>query len=297
VAISIEMIKQLREATGAGVLDVKKALESTGGDFEQAAALLREKGLAKAAKRADRETTEGRVEAREQDGKVGLLVEVNCETDFVGSNEGFVAFSESIAEHFFAVAQEGQPLDEVMAVPLFSDASTTPTELLQHQISSTGENMAVRRFVRFELSDGPGLVEVYAHPGNRVAVMLEVHSETPQRASTEEFSSLVHDLALHVAASAPLYVTRDQIPAEKLEAEKEAYRKQAWDEGKPEAIVERIVEGRLRKFYETTVLLEQPFVKDDEVKVGQLLEQHAAAWGEKIAIRRLARYELGEPLE
>jgi elongation factor Ts len=297
VAISIEMIKQLREATGAGVLDAKKALESTGGDMEQAATLLREKGLAKAAKRADRETTEGRVEARDQDGRVGLLVEVNCETDFVGSNEGFVAFSNSIADHFFAVAQERQPLDEVMALPLFSDASTMPKELLEHQISSTGENMAVRRFVRFELGDRPGLVEVYAHPGNRVAVMLEARSETPELAGTEEFSSLVHDLALHIAASAPLYVTRDQIPAEKLEAEKGAYRAQALAEGKPEAIVERIVEGRLRKYYETAVLLEQPFVKDDEVKVGELVEQHAAEWGEKIAIRRFARFELGEPLE
>ncbi len=297
MATSIEMIKQLREETGAGVLDAKKALESTGGDMEQAAALLREKGLARAAKRADRETTEGRVEARDQGGRVGVLVEVNCETDFVGSNEGFVAYSKSIADHFFAVAQEGQPLDEVMALPLFSDASTTPKELLQHQISSTGENMAVRRFARFELGDRPGLVEVYAHPGNRVAVMLEAHSETPELAGTEEFASLVHDLALHIAASAPLYVTRDQIPAEKLAAEKETYRAQALDEGKPEAIVERIVEGKLRKYYETAVLLEQPFVKDDEVKVGELVEQHAAAWGQKIAIWRFARFELGEPLE
>lgn len=297
MAVTIEMIKQLREETGAGVLDAKKALESVGGDFEQAAGLLREKGLAKAAKRADRETTEGRVEARDQDGKVGLLVEVNCETDFVGSNEGFVAFSQSIADHFLAVAREGQPLDEVMALPLHSDAGTTPRELLQHQISSTGENMAVRRFARFELGDRPGLVEVYAHPGNRVAVMLEATSETAERARTEEFLSLVHDLALHIAASAPLYVTRDQIPAHRLEAEKETYRSQAVDEGKPEAIVERIVEGRLRKYYETVVLFEQPFVKDDEVKVGELVEQHASAWGEQITIRRFVRYELGEPLD
>jgi len=291
------MIKQLREETGAGVLDAKKALESTGGDFEQAVDLLREKGLAKAAKRADRETTEGRVEARDQDGKVGLLVEINCETDFVGRNEGFVAFCQNVADHFLTVAQEGQPLEEVMAMPLHSDPGTTPRELLQHQISSTGENMTVRRYARFELDDRPGVVEVYVHPGNRVAVMLEAHSQTPELAGTEEFLSFVHDLALHTAASAPLYVTRDQIPDHRLQAEKEAYRAQALDEGKPEAIVERIIEGRLRKYYETVVLSEQPFVKDDEIKVGELVEHQASEWGEEIVIQRFARYELGEPLE
>jgi elongation factor Ts len=157
--------------------------------------------------------------------------------------------------------------------------------------------MTVRRFARFELDDQPGVVEVYAHPGNRVAVMLEAHSHTPELAGTEEFLSFVHDLALHIAASAPLYVIRDQIPDHRLQAEKEAYRAQALDEGKPEAIVKRIVEGRLRKYYETVVLSEQPFVKDDEIKVGELVEHQASEWGEEIVIQRFARYELGEPLE
>lgn len=296
MAISIEMIKQLREETGAGVLDAKKALESTGGDFEQAVSLLREKGLAKAAKRADRETTEGRVVARSRDGRVGLLVEVNCETDFVGNNEGFVGFSEGIADHFLALAQEGQSLDQVMALPFHSDDGASPQELLQHQITSTGENMAVRRFARFELGNDPGTVEVYSHPGNRVAVMVQVETDTLARSDSEAFLSLVHDLALHIAASSPRFVSRDQIPADELAAEMEAYRSQAVGEGKPAAIVDRIVEGRLNKYYQMTVLVEQPFVKDDEITVGDLVERHVAAWGERVEIRRFARYELGEPL-
>jgi len=294
VAINIEMIKELRETTGAGVLAAKKALESSGGDFEQAVRQLREKGLVKAAKRAGRETAEGRVEARSEEGRVGLLIEINCETDFVGRNENFVAFAGGVADHFFACAQEEQPLAEVMALPFVKDSDTTPVELLQAQVSTTGENMAVRRFVRYDLGDRPGVVEIYQHPGNRIAVMLELNSETPVGADKEAFAALAHDLALHIAFAAPLYLTREETPAEKMEAEKAIYRKRALEEGKPEAIVERIVEGRLKKFYQDAVLLEQPFVKDDKSPVGKLIEQQAAALGEKATVRRFVRYELGE---
>lgn len=296
MAISIQMIKELRQATGAGVLDVKKALESSGGDFDQAARSLREKGLAKAAKRAGRETVEGRIEERNEDG-VGLLIEINCETDFVGRNQDFVAFSNNIADHFLAVANKGQTLAEVMALPYIKEPDTTPEDLFKNQISTTGENMEVRRFVRYELGDRPGLIEVYMHPGNRVGVMLELNSETAAGAAKEAFAVLAHDLALHIAASSPLCLTREQIPSEKLEAEKEIYRKQALDEGKPAAIVERIIQGRLKKFYESTVLLEQPFVKDDKLQISDLLKQHVATLGEKVTIRRFARYELGEALD
>jgi len=297
VGVSIEQIKQLREATGAGILDAKKALENSGGDFDAAVRSLREKGLAKAAKRADRAATEGRVEARVAGTQAGLLVEVNCETDFVGRNEGFVNFSNEIADHFMAMAQEDQPLDEVTAMPLSSDNSTTPAERLQDLISSTGENMQIRRFVRFELGDRPGMIELYMHPGNRVAVMLEPNADTQAGAAQDAFVTVAHDLALHIAAMAPRYVTRDHLPAEALEAEQEDYRNQALAEGKPERIVERIVEGRLRKYYESVVLFEQPFVKDDEITVEQLLKKASGEIGEEITIRRFARFELGEPLD
>ncbi len=297
MGISIELIKKLRQETGAGVLDAKQALTATGGDYDEALKALREKGLARVAKRADRETTEGRVESRDRDGKVGLLVEVNCETDFVGLNEDFVAFTGDVADHFFAVAQEGQAVDEILSLPMSEASGQSPAEALQNWIASTGENMAIRRYARFELGDRSGLVEVYMHPGNRVGVMLEVNTESPAVAGHEDFVTLVHDLALHVAALDPLCITRDDIPSDTLETNRETWRKQALDEGKPEAIVDRIIQGRQNKFYETSVLVEQPFVKDDEIKIGDLVKQVASKVGEEISIRRFARFELGEPLD
>jgi elongation factor Ts len=291
------MIKELREATGAGVLDTKKALEASEGDFAEAARLLREKGLVRAAKRSGRQTTEGRIEARSEGGRVGLLVEVNCETDFVGRNQAFVAFASGLADHFFALADEEQTLDQLMARPFVTDPSTSPAELLQNQISITGENIAVRRFVRFELGDRPGVIEVYLHPGNRVGVMIELDSETAAGAAEESFAGTAHDLALHIAACAPMCLTREEMSGERLDAETEIYRTQALALGKPEPIVERIVQGRLKKYFEDVVLFEQPFVKDDEVNVGELLKQRAAELGEEITVRCFARYELGESLD
>jgi elongation factor Ts len=296
VAVSVEEIKRLREETGAGVLDAKKALESAGGDYDVALTQLREKGLAKVAKRAGREATEGRIESRSSDFESGLLIEVNCETDFVARNELFVELASDLADHFFAVTEEGQPLDEVMSEPLIQDPSTTPAELVREQISTTGENMVVRRYVRYDLDGRPGIVETYIHLGNRVGVMLEVDVETRATAAKDLLIEFAHDLALHIAAMAPICVARDDIPLSLLEEERRAYRRQALDEGKPDAIVDRIVEGRLNKFYESAVLLDQPFVRDDKVKVNALLEQVSTDLGEQVTIRRFARYELGESL-
>ena len=261
--------------------------------FDEAVRALREKGLAKAAKRAGREASEGRIEGRSRDGLSGLLVEVNCETDFVATNEKFVALANDLADHFFAVAAEDHELVEVMAASLHSDPERTATQRLQDMIFSTGENMGVRRFARFDLGDRPGVVEVYIHPGNRVAVMVELGCETKGAAAKDAFMDLSHDLALHIAANAPQSITRDEIPAEKLAAEKEIYRNRALEEGKPERIIDRIVEGRLAKFYQEVVLLEQPFVKDDEITVGELIARVSKEVGETVEVRRFVRFELG----
>jgi len=297
VAVTVDEIKRLREESGAGVLDAKKALESTGGDYDAALALLREKGLAKVAKRAGREATEGRIEARSADLESGLLIEVNCETDFVARNDLFIQLATDLADHFFVVTGENRPLEEIMAEPLVQDPRTTPAELVRAQISTTGENIVVRRYVRYDLDDRPGVIETYVHLGNRVGVVLEVNTESAATATKGLLVELAHDMALHITAMAPICVTRDEIPASLLEEEKEMYRRQAMEEGKPEPIVERIVEGRLAKFYESAVLLEQPFVRDDKVKVHELLKKVSTDLGETIAVRRFARYELGEPLD
>jgi elongation factor Ts len=297
VAVTVEEIKRLREESGAGVLDAKKALESTGGDYQAALALLREKGLAKVAKRAGREATEGRIEVRSADARSGLLIEVNCETDFVARNELFMQLATDLADHFFAVTGKDRPLEEVMTEPLVQDPSTTPAELVRGQISTTGENIVVRRYVRYDLDGRPGVIETYIHLGNRVGVVLEVNTESAETATRDLLIEFAHDMALHITAMAPVCVARDEIPVSLLEQEKQMYRRQALEEGKPEAIVERIVEGRLGKFYESTVLLEQPFVRDDKVKVHELLKQVSADLDETITVRRFARYELGESLD
>jgi elongation factor Ts len=200
MAITTAQIKELREATGAGVLEAKKALESTNGDFEKAVDLLREKGAARAAKRAERAASEG-------------------------------------------------------------------------------------------------IIELYAHPGNRVGVMLELNCETDFVGRNEEFRNLAHDLALHIAAMGPRYLTREEVPQEELDRELDVLRAQAKAEGKPDNIVEKIVQGRLTKFYEEFCLLEQPFVKDDSLKISEMITDVIRKTGENIVIRRFARYELGESLD
>lgn len=195
--ITATMVKELREATGAGVLDCRKALEAAGGDMQKAALILREKGMIAAAKKAGRETREGRVEG-------------------------------------------------------------------------------------------------YVHPGNRVGVLVEVNCETDFVARTASFQELAHELALHVAFANPRYVTAEDVPAEVLEAEKAKFRQEALSEGKPEAVTERIVEGRLKKFYEENCLMEQPYVRDDKMRVRELVQQAIAQFGENIVVRRFARFELGE---
>lgn len=195
--ISTEMVKELRQATGAGVLDCRKALEASAGDFEKAVTYLREKGLSEAAKRSERAASEG-------------------------------------------------------------------------------------------------IVEVYGHPGNRVGVILELNCETDFVARTEEFQTLAHDLVLHIAFAAPRYISQEQVPPEVVEAERAIYRAQAVEEGKPEHILDRIIEGRLQKFYQTVCLLHQSFVKDEDRTVEEVLKDYIARLGENIVIRRFARYELGE---
>jgi elongation factor Ts len=289
VAITTEDIKLLRESTGAGLLDCKKALQETGGDIEQAIEFLRKKGLAAASKKASREANEGLVSAYiSPDGQTGVLVEVNCETDFVARTEDFQNFVAAVVQQ---VASQPKLADvqALLTAPFSGDSSKTVAEKLTETIAKLGENMLVRRVARFNLASD-GLLDSYIHTGGRVGVLVEA---VGGKAADSKFAGLVHDVALQIAAASPRYVSQADVPAEAVEAEKVIYRAQLAEDKKPDNIKERIIEGKLKKWYEEIVLLEQPFVKDGELTIGKLLEKYSKELGHEVKVRRFARFELG----
>lgn len=292
--ISAAIVKELRERTGAGMMDCKKALNEAGGDMEKAIEYLREKGLAAAAKKAGRIAAEGLVNAYIADGKkVGVLVEVNCETDFVSKNPDFQEFVQDTA---MAIANNA-PVDNEALANVKLPSGSTVSETVTGLVAKIGENMNVRRFVRFETKEN-GLIDSYIHMGGKIGVLLECSFSKKETAGNPEFLSLVKDLAMQVAASKPDYVRREEVPAEVLEGEKAIYKAQAMNEGKPEAIAEKIMVGRLEKFYKEVCLLEQLFIKDTDKTVAKLLQEiNAKLGGENITVTRFARFEKGEGIE
>ena len=280
--ISTAMVKELRERTGAGILDCKKALQETQGDMERAIEILREKGLARAAKKAGREAKEGLIETlTADDGRTGVMVEVNCETDFVARTPDFKALAHEVAEQV-AGANYARPED--------MPASAS----MQAAIARLGENIQVRRFVRYELDGKPGQVEAYTHAGGRVAVMVELGAGSAAVAEKPEFKALAHDIALQVAAANPRYLRPEDVPAEVVEQEQNIYRAQLAEEKKPANIVEQILKGKLQKYYEEVSLLNQPFIREEKVRVKDLIKQTSAKAGGSIEVRRFARFELGD---
>ncbi len=291
MAINTQMIKELREATGAGVLDCKKALEANDGDFDKALEYLREKGLDAAAKKASREAKEGLVQVLvDETGRLGTIVEVNCETDFVARTEEFQALVAAIARQ---VGQQ-RNVSEVAALlnlPFIEDQSITVGERLTQLIAKLGENMVLRRFARVE-RDGNGLIEGYVHPGSRIGVLVHMSANSKDVASSAAFGELVHDLALQVAAAAPQYISPDDVPDSVVEAEKAKYLAQAAEGNKPDHIKERIVAGKLNKWYEETCLLRQLFIKDDSLSVGDLITQKSKELSVPLTVEQFVRYEL-----
>jgi elongation factor Ts len=282
MAVTAAQINDLRKSTGAGMLDCKKALEETGGDMEKAVDFLRKKGLAAAAKKAGRAATEGMVAARvSADGKSGVLVEVNSETDFVAKNDKFQAFVGDVAEHVLASAPADN--EALFKQPFAKDASKDVQTVLNESIAVIGENIQFRRFVRYETA---GLIGSYIHAGGKIGVMVDV-------AGTGDLSVLAKDIAMHIAAAAPQFVRRDEVPADVLEREKDIYRAKARETGKPDNIIEKIIEGQIGKFYAEVCLLEQAFVKDTDKTIQQLLK----GAGADVTVNRFARFVLGEGLE
>ncbi len=291
-AVTSAMVKELRERTSAGMMDCKKALVESDGDMEKAIEWLREKGLSQAAKKASRIAAEGVVaQYLSEDGKVGAIVEVNCETDFVAKTDNFINFANSVAKHI-ALANPAD-VDALLAQKYVDDESKTISDMISDATVAIGEKISVRRFERYETT---GVISTYIHLGGKVGVMVEVADDEAGAASAE-VKTFAHDLALQIAAAKPEAVRREEVDVEKLNKEKEILRAQALNEGKPEKIVERMVEGRIEKYYKEVCLLEQLFVKDGEKTIKSLMAEIAKAAGATLDVVKFVRFERGEGIE
>ncbi len=284
--ITAEMVKQLRDKTKCGFMDCKKALQETQGDLEAAVTYLRQKGIAVASKRAERATSEGQVWSYlGSEAKTGVLLEVNCESDFVAKTDGFVAFGEALAAQIAQTAPAD--VDALLGEKWQDRDGLTVQDYLNELIGQLGENIRVRRFARFADS---GPVAAYIHFGGKIGVLLELQAGS----NADELQTLARDLAMQVAATNPLAVSKEALDPEVVDKEKAIYEAQAKESGKPEKIIEKMVSGRLEKFFKEVCLVEQPFVKNPDVTVAQLLKDAAASSGGPVQVTRFVRYQIGD---
>jgi elongation factor Ts len=280
VDITAKMVKDLRAATGAGPLDCKKALQENNGDVQKAIDYLREKGMASANKKLGKERTmnEGVVVVFQNDDKtLGAMAAVNCETDFVSSNEIFQRFAQNVVEH--VANQNPTNVEELMAQPFYADGGSTIEEMMKQTIADIGEKVQIGSIARFEAPAG-GIVEIYQHFNKQTAAMVAVTSADAQQ--------VAYDIAMHISNLKPAYLVRDDVPAEVIEHERQVQLNRAVEEGKPEHIAQKVVDGRMGKFYEEIVLLEQPFLKDDSKTIAALLEEAGTE------VTQMARFAMGE---
>ncbi len=282
--ITAELVKTLREKTDAGMMDCKKALKETGGDLEAAVAYLRQKGLAVASKRAGRATSEGTVWAHiAPDHKSGVLLEVNCESDFVAKTDSFQELGSRLAEQLAAAALE--TVEDLLAQPAPHLPGITVSDYVNEVIAKTGERCQVRRFTRYQ----GDLVTAYIHHGGKIGVMLELSGA----GAAPEAVAAAKDLAMQVAAANPLAVSRDEVPADIIAKEQAIYEAQAAESGKPANIIEKMVLGRLEKFFKEVCLLQQPFVKNPDQTVSQFLKEVGKKLGKELQVKGFTRYQVG----
>jgi len=273
-AISKDDVLNLREKTGAGLIDCKRALVESNGDIDEAISILRKKGVASAAKKAGRDAGEGIVaQCLSEDRTKGILVEVNCETDFVAKNDDFVSFASDVARQLLANPD--------------SDLEAQRTE----QVAKIGENIRISRSSTLE-PNATGLVESYVHTGGKVAVLLTLGSSTTEAANSENVKLLAKDLCMHIAATSPVCVSRDEVPADLVAKEKEIALAQA--EGKPPQAIEKIVQGKLDKYFANSCFLEQSFVKDPDHSIKGLLEKTGKEIGAELSVEKFVRFQVGE---
>lgn len=287
--ITASIVKELRDKTNAGMMDCKKVLTETNGDIEASIKLLRERGIAKAGAKADREANEGIITARVNGAATtGILLEVNCETDFVTKNENFQAFVSGIADKL----ADSNAADHAAALAV-SHGESTLEDFVKAKVVELGENLQFRKYVRFDAAPG-GVVASYIHLGGKVGVLLEVGITQSGVASQPAFQELIKDLTLHIAACAPKGLSRNDISEEIVNAEKEIFRVRLIEQGKPENMIENILKGQIAKFFAESCFLEQGFVKDPEVTITQLLEQKGKELSDTLTVTRFIRFGLGE---
>lgn len=287
MSVTAAMVSELRKATGAGMMDCKKALTETAGNMEEAIDFLRKKGLSAAAKKSGRVASEGIV-AAESKGAVGAIVEINAETDFVAKNEAFQDFVNGVRDIVLA-----NPLADADALNAIAYPGTgrTVAEELTHQIATIGENMSIRRFARIDA--GEGVVTSYVHGAGKIGVLVELITT----ATDERVRELGKQIAMHVAAASPQYLKRDEVPAEIVEKEKEIMRVKALESGKPENIVEKIIAGQINKFFGDVCLIEQAFVIDPDQTIQKVVDACAKELGTPVVLGSYVRFQLGEGIE
>ena len=286
--ITAALVKQLREMTDSPMMECKKALVQAEGDIEKAVDVLRTMGIAKAVKRAGRDTNEGTVATFvSEDGKTGAILELSCETDFVGTNPKFTGFAAKLAQ----VVAEQNPADVDALKACELDGSTVDAELTE-MIHVIGENMKVMRFQRVAVENGA--LASYIHLGGKIADIAAFEFAKDETAAADEFKTFAHDVAMQIAATAPVAASRDDVPAETVEHELSIYKAQAAESGKPEAIQEKMAQGRLEKYFKEFVLCEQEFVKDSSVTIDGLAKKTSKDLGDEIKVKSFVLYRFGE---
>ncbi|URZ06634.1 translation elongation factor Ts [Clostridium felsineum] len=287
--ISASAVKELRERTGAGMMACKKALSEANGDSEKAVEILREKGLAAAAKKAGRVASEGLVVAYvNEDGKSGAIAEVNCETDFVSANEDFKALAENIVK--LAAKSSANTVEELLE-ETYVDGSSKLKDVITALIAKLGENINLRRFTKF--ANESGVIKNYIHGDGRIGVLVNLNADKV----SEEVNTLAKDICMQIAAANPLYLDESSVDHEALNKEREIYKVQALNEGKPEKIVEKMVEGRIKKYLKEVCLLDQLWVRDSDLTISKLIDKKSKELGAALSIASFVRFERGEGIE
>jgi elongation factor Ts len=287
--ITASIVNELRDKTNAGMMDCKKVLTETNGDIEASIKLLRERGIMKSSKMADRAATEGVITARVNAASTsGLLLELNCETDFVSKNENFQAFVGGLADTL--AASSAADLEAALAV---QNGEQSIEDTVKAKVGEVGENLQFRKYVRYDAAPG-GVVASYIHLGGKVGVLIEVGTTKPESRNSDSFRELIKDLTLHIAACAPKGLSREDIPQSVVDNELDIFRARLEAEGKPANIIENILTGQIGKFFAESCFLEQGFVKDSDIKVSALLEAKGKELGDTLTVTRFVRFGLGE---